>query len=73
MYRDNSITHAHRDSKNCAIPACHRDNSLLKNGTRNRMATPVTQTPSTAEPLGLNICYRVTYRFSAHFSIKNQT
>jgi len=48
-YRDKAL--AHRDRKNCAIPACHRDNSLLKNWTRKRMAAPVTQTPSTAEPL----------------------
>jgi len=51
LYRDSTKTSPHRDGKNCAIPACHRDNSLLKNGTRNRMAAPVTQTPSTAVPL----------------------
>jgi hypothetical protein len=54
MYRHRDKALAHLDSKNCAIPACHRDNALLKNGTRNRMAAPVTQTPSTAEPLVQN-------------------
>jgi len=34
--------------------------SLFKNGTSGRLAAPVTQTPSTAVPLGLNICCRVT-------------
>jgi hypothetical protein len=31
MYRDSTIAHAHRDGKNCAIPACHRDSSLALN------------------------------------------
>jgi hypothetical protein len=31
--------------------AAHRDSSLPTNGTRNRLAAPVTQTPSTAVPL----------------------
>jgi hypothetical protein len=52
-HRDKAL--AHRDGKNCAMPACHRDNSLLKNRIRNWMAAPVTQTTSTAEPLGLRL------------------
>ena len=51
LYRDRDKALAHRDRKYCAILACHRDSSLPTNGTRNRLAAPVTQTPSTAVPL----------------------
>ena len=34
---------------------------LLKTGTKIRLAAPVTQTPSTAVPLGVIICVSMTY------------
>jgi hypothetical protein len=54
LYRDRDKALAHRDGKYRAIPACHRDNSLLTTGAVNRMASPVTQTPSIAVPLCLS-------------------
>ena len=51
LYRDSTKTHAHHDSKYCAIPACYRDNSLPTNGTVGRIAALVTQTTTTAVPL----------------------
>jgi len=39
-------------AKTRAIPVRHRDNSLHANGTINRMASPVTQPPFIAGPLG---------------------
>jgi len=51
MYRDRKTSRTLL-CKYRAIPACHRDNSMLATGTVNRMAAPVTQTPSIAVPLG---------------------
>jgi hypothetical protein len=31
LYRDRDKTLAHRNGKNCAIPACHRDSFLAHN------------------------------------------
>jgi len=39
---------------------------LLTNGTRNRMAAPVTQTPSTAVPLGASLCLAYLIKIISH-------
>ena len=52
IYRDRETSRT-RLCKYRAIPACNRDNSMLTNGTIKRLTAPVTQTPSTAEPLAL--------------------
>ena len=53
FYRDRDKAHTHRDGKNCAIPSCHRDNSMPTNRTTGRLAAPVTQTTPIAVPLGV--------------------
>jgi hypothetical protein len=50
LYRDHDKALAHRDGKNCAIPACNRDSSILVTGTSGRIAALVTQTTPIAVP-----------------------
>jgi len=53
LYRDSTKALAQHDGKYCAIPACHRDSfQSLPGQFLGRLAAPVTQTTSTAVPLG---------------------